>query len=128
MPAKRARLGLLRVWRELEGDDGRCEASFVGKGDTCRPLQAWIDRSKNSGASMAVYLPPSAKEVRTQIWGEGALEIQNFFAPQEVEVFEAMTRMLEAEYSEEIHLSNTGQRNLSKALSPAVLSMLLPDE
>lgn len=128
MPGKGSRLGLLRVWRELVGDDGSCIASFVGKGNTRSPLQSWIDLSRNSGASLAVYLHPSAKEVRTQSWGEGALEIQNFFAPHEVEVYDGMKRMLETDYRDNIHVSNSGQKNLSKALSPAVFSMLLLDE
>lgn len=124
MPGRAPFFGLVRVAKELWGDDRTCETLAERRGDTSHDLAAWIAFAREQEVPLMVHLHPSVKELETQTWSEDGISLLEFLASQGVVVNTGLSYMLVSDYRDQIHINHTGQGHLANALFPLVQSMI----
>ena len=124
MPSTSSFLGLVRVVKELRGDDRTCEALTERRGDTREDLLAWISFAKEKEIPLMVHMHPSAEELGAQTWSNDGKRLIEFLTAQGVVVNSGLSAMIESDYRDQIHLNHAGQGHLATALAPLVHFMM----
>ena len=124
MPSTASLLGLVRVAKELWGDDRTCEALAERRGDTRQDLMDWISYARENDVPLAVHLHPSVEELKSQTVSEDGVRLTEFLASQGVVVHVGLADMAASDYRDQIHINHAGQGHLADALTPMVQSMM----
>ena len=124
MPSTASLLGLVRVAKELWGDDRTCEAFAQRRGDTRQDLMDWISCARENDVPLAVHLHPSVEELKSQTVSEDGVRLTEFLASHGVVVHVGLADMAASDYRDQIHINHAGQGHLADALTPMVQSMM----
>lgn len=126
MPSSRSGLGLIRVVKELIGDDKTCESLAVRSGDTHDALISWMSFAREKNIPFAVHMHPSLNEMKTQEWTAEGAQLVDFLNTHGVFWSSGLNEMKIQHYRDQIHLTTSGQRCLAKTITQLVYSMIWP--